>query len=252
MICYRMGQTMSDRYGQRFAAGNYESNIRTYIDNDVLAEDRRLFDCMCTVAGVNRLLADRKTYSFHYRVFRGERMQYFQCQLVKPNRERNEFVIGFKNVDGEKQQELAQQRRVEEALLAVEKINAALREEMKISSALSQEYSSLFKIDARTGRMSLYRTDGIGIAPELLTRLMAAGEYETVLSRYIDSFVVPEDRPRLRELSRLPVLMEQVPEVGLYKLGYRRIMNGVSSNYEMKEIKNVKKNGERNNIKCIR
>ena len=244
MVCYRMGQTMTDRYGQRFAAGNYESNIRTYIDNDVLAEDRRLFDGVRTVAGVNRLLADRKTYSFHYRVFRDERMQYFQCQLVKPNRERNEFVIGFKNVDGEKQQELAQQRRVEEALLTVEKINAALREEMKISSALSQEYSSLFKIDARTGKMSLYRTDGIGIDPQLLSRLMEAGDYETVLSRYIDSFVVPEDRPRLREMSRLSVLMEQVPEVGLYRLGYRRIMNGVSSYYEMNVVRTVDQDGE--------
>ena len=244
IICYRMGQTMTDRYGQRFAAGNYERNIRTYIDNDVLAEDRSLFDSVRTVAGVNRLLADRKTYSFHYRVFRDARMQYFQCQLVKPNRKRNEFVIGFKNVDGEKQQELAQQRRVEEALLAVEKINAALREEMKISSALSQEYSSLFRIDARTGKMSLYRTDGIGIDRKLLDRLMEAGDYETVLSRYIDSFVVPEDRPRLRAMSRLPVLMEQVPEVGLYKLGYRRIMNGVSAYYEMNVVRTVDQDGE--------
>lgn len=38
-ICYRMGQTINDRYGQKFAAGSYERNICTYIENDVLPED---------------------------------------------------------------------------------------------------------------------------------------------------------------------------------------------------------------------
>ncbi|MCI5902295.1 MAG: response regulator [Blautia sp.] len=242
-ICYRMGQTMNDRYGQKFAVGNYEKNIQTYIDNDVLEEDHRLFDRIRTVSGVNDLLSDKKTYYFNYRVFRNDRIQYFQCQLVKPNREKNEFVIGFKNVNEEKNTELAQQRKVEEALAAVEKVNAALQEESVVSEALSQEYSSLFKIDAGTGKMTLYRTDGIGIKPDLLEKLLAMGDYETVLSKYIDIFVVPEDRDRIRESTGLSVLMERVPEVGLYKLGYRRSMNGIISYYEMNTVKTVDKNG---------
>lgn len=236
-VCYRMGQTMNDRYGQKFAAGNYEHNIGTYIENDVLEEDRYLFDRVRTLSGVNELLADKKTNYFNYRVFRNDLVQYFQCQLVKPARDRNEFVIAFKNVDEEKKQELAQQRKIEEALAAVEKVNTALQAEMAVSSALSQEYSSLFKIDAKTGKMSLYRTDGIGMNPALLEKLMASGGYEDVLSRYIDTFVVPEDRERLKESSGLRVLLERVPEVGLYKLGYRRNMNGVISYYEMNAAK---------------
>ena len=243
-ICHRMGQTMHDRYGQRFAAGSYERNIRTYIDNDVLSEDRPLFSCVCSIESVNRLLSDRKTYYFNYRISRGGRTQYFQCQLVKPNRDRNEFVIGFKNIDEEKRLELAQQLRVEEANAALEKANAALRDEMKISTALSQEYSSLFKIDAKTGQMTLYRTDGRSFHPALLKQLMKAGSYEAILSRYIDSFVVPEDQPRLRKLSKLAMLQEWVPEVGLYKLGYRRIMNGEIAYYEMNVVKTVDQDGE--------
>ena len=116
-----MGQTINDRYGQKFAAGNYEKNIQTYIENDVLAEDRHLFDRVRTVSGVNGLLSDKKAYYFNYRVFRNDLTQYFQCQLVKPNRDRNEFLIGFKNIDEEKTLELTQQRKVEEVLAAVEK-----------------------------------------------------------------------------------------------------------------------------------
>ncbi|MGN0981989.1 MAG: response regulator [Candidatus Limivicinus sp.] len=243
-VCYRMGQTMNDRYGRKFAAGNYERNIGTYIENDVMEEDRHLFDRVRTVAGVNGLLADKKAYYFNYRVFRNELVQYFQCQLVKPNRDRNEFVIGFKNIDEEKKQELAQQRKLENAFDALERVNESLQEEMAISGALSQEYSSLFKIDAKTGKLSLYRTDGLGITPALLEKLMSVGDYETVLSRYIDTYVAPEDRERIRESSSLAALTERVPEVGLHKQGYRRIMDGVVSHYEMNVVKTLGKDGE--------
>lgn len=242
-VCYRMGQAMNDRYGQNFAVGNYEKNIQTYIDNDVLPEDRQLFDRVRTVAGVNALLANKKTCYFNYRVNRNDMVQYFQCQLVKPNRDRNEFVVSFKNVDEEKKQELAQQHRVESALSAVERVNASLQEEMAISGALSKEYSSLFKIDARTGKISLYRTDGIGMSSELLERLLQIGDYEAVLAKYIDIYVVPEDQKRMRESTGLANLLKRVPEVGLYKLGYRRNMNGVIAYYEMNTTKTVDENG---------
>lgn len=242
-ICYRMGQAMNDRYGQKFAAGNYERNIQTYIENDVIPEDRYLFDQIRRVDGVKTLLSREKTYYFNYRVFRGNQLHYFQCQLVRPSQERNEFVVGFKNVDKEKKQELSQQRKVEAALAEVEKINNSLREEMAVSTALSQEYSSLFQIDAKTGKMSLYRTDGIGMSPSLLGKLMEVGDYEAILSRYIDAFVVPEDRERMRESGSLANLLKRVPEVGLYKIGYRRNMNGTIAYYEMNTAKTVDEQG---------
>ena len=242
-VCYRMGQAMNDRYGQKFAAGNYERNIQTYIENDVIPEDRYLFDQIRRVDGVKTLLSREKTYYFNYRVFRGNQLHYFQCQLVRPSQERNEFVVGFKNVDKEKKQELSQQRKVEAALAEVEKINNSLREEMAVSTALSQEYSSLFQIDAKTGKMSLYRTDGIGMSPSLLGKLMEVGDYEAILSRYIDAFVVPEDRERMRESGRLDNLLKRVPKVGLYKIGYRRKMNGTIAYYEMNTAKTVDEQG---------
>lgn len=242
-ICYRMGQSMSDRYGQQFAIGNYEENIQIYIANDVLEEDRYLFNQVRTVDGVNELLADNKAYYFNYRVDRDGLIEYYQCQLVKPDHEKNEFVIGFKNVNEEKNIELAAQRKVEEALAVVEKANMALEEESAVSTALSQEYNSLFKIDAKTRKMTLYRTDGISFNPDILNRLLALGDYELILSKYIDAFVVPEDRDRLRESIVLSVLMEKVPEVGLYKLGFRRSMDGVISYFEMNLVKTVDSSG---------
>ena len=71
---------------------------------------------------------------------------YFQCQLVKPNLEINEFVIGFKNINEEKNIELAQQRKVEEALAAVEKANVALQEESAVSTARARRIAACLKL----------------------------------------------------------------------------------------------------------
>lgn len=237
--CYRMGQAISDRYGEKFVVGNYERNIAMYIENDVYEEDRHLFDQVRYVSGVNELLAEKKTYYFNYRVFRDEKIHYFQCQLVKPRQDRNEFVIGYKDINDEKQQEIAQQKRIKDALAAVEKSNVALQKEMAISGALSREYHSLFTINAKTREISVYQTDGIGMSAQNLQSLMAVGDYREVISAYIDTYVVPEDQERIRESTRLEVLLERVPGDGIYKLGYKRKMDGVTSYFEMNVVRIV-------------
>ncbi len=104
-----MGKVMIDRYGQKFAVSSYEPSLRLYVERDVLAEDKHLFDRILMIKEVKALLSDRQTYSFIYRVARNDAIEYFECQLVKPKSDRNEFAVGFKNVSDEKKQELALQ-----------------------------------------------------------------------------------------------------------------------------------------------
>lgn len=139
-VCYRMDSTIKSRYGQEFAVGDYDKNIKLYIENDVIEDDRRLFERISSVSEVKTLLEGKTTYSFSYRVFREGKKSYFECQLVKPSDKRNEFAIGFKNVDEEKKQEILQQKRVEEAFAAAEKANQKLRYEMAIAGTLSRDF----------------------------------------------------------------------------------------------------------------
>lgn len=46
---------------------------------------------------------------------------------------------------------------------------------------------------------SLYRTDGEGLDQQEMDKLVHAGDYESVVNQYIDHFVVPEDRERMRK-----------------------------------------------------
>ena len=242
-VCYRMGQVLRKRYGDNFGNGYYEDIMSAFVNSGVLEEDKHLFDQVRLLAGVKEILTDKQTYTINFRTHPKGNPHYIQCQFMKPDSDNNGFVMGVRNVHEKRKQELARQKKVEDALAEVERTNSALKEESTISVALSKEYSSLFKIDGKTGAMSLYRTDGVGMNTKVLEELMEDGDYSVVLNKYIDSFVIPEDRERVRELAGLDVLYDKVPDEGLYKLGFRRSMAGIISYYEMSVVKIVDNSG---------
>ena len=236
--CYSMGEAMLERYGEAFFNGDYEKKISYYIENDVLEEDRKLFDQIRSLKNIEKLLAERNNYSLNYRVFRNNEIKYYQCYLARLNKECNQFIVAFKSIDEEKKQELEQQNRLNIALEEGKRANKALREEMVISEALSQEYHSLLKLDAETGKMSLYRTDGFGMKKEMLQELLESHDYAgQILDKYIDNFVAAEDQERVRNATRLEVLRQNVPDQGLYKVSYLRIVDNKYAYYEMNTIK---------------
>ena len=67
---------------------------------------------------------------------------------------------------------------------------------------LRNQFHSLFKINSKTGELSLYRTDGEGLDQQEMDKLVHAGDYESVVNQYIDHFVVPEDRERMRKATQ--------------------------------------------------
>ena len=236
--CYSMGEAMLERYGEEFFNGDYEKKISYYIENDVLEEDRKFFDQIRSLKNMEKLLAERNNYSLNYRVFRNNEIKYYQCYLARLNKECNQFIVAFKSIDEEKKQELEQQNRLNIALEEGKRANKALREEMVISEALSQEYHSLLKLDAETGEISLYRTDGFGMKKEMLQELLESHDYAgQILDKYIDNFVAAEDQERVRNATRLEVLKQNVPDQGLYKVSYLRIVDNKYAYYEMNTIK---------------
>ena len=238
-ICFRMGKEIEKLYYDSFSKGNYEDNIKTYYKNEVIEEDRHLFYAIDTPSKVLSKLTKRSEYTFNYRINRNNRIHFFQCHIVLPSLNVREFVIGFKNVNEETRLNLLHQKEMDDAIAAIEKTNKALREETAISSVLTEEYHSLFRINTTTGAMTLYRTDGDGFPPTLLSSLLKLSDYETIVDRYIDSFVHPDDRGRIRENSRLKNLLEKTSETGLYKMGFRRILAESIQYYEMNVARSV-------------
>lgn len=174
--------------------------------------------------------------------------EWAQCSFIKVSSESGStlthVIFATQSIYDVKLKELETKKKLEDALEEVKKSNIELQKEMAVSGALSQEYHSLFTIDAKTGKISLYRTDGIGMNYKQLSELMESYDYEEVFSDYIDNYVVPEDRERIRNSMGLDNLYECVPDVGLYKLGYKRKMDGIVSYYEMNIAKMTDEHGD--------
>lgn len=212
---------------QRVTRRSYHDTWEYYINKYVHVDDKAAVAAAVNLIMVKETLRNNDEYSFNYRIMMPDTgLHYYQASFIRMysyNSSESRIILGFMCID---------------SIMEEEHRNRAVREEhLRIISALSQEYSSLFKIDAETGQMSLYRTDGAGLKSETLDNLLSLGDYETMLARYIDTFIAPEDRDRIRKSTGLAVLMEKVPEVGLYKLGFRRVVNGVSRYYEMNTVR---------------
>ena len=138
-VCYQMGSIIRSRYEKQFASGSYRRNTEAYVRNEVYADDRHLFDAIADVQQVDQLMRDRQSYSFQYRVLREGQIQYFQCQVARPSRERQEVVIAFKDINEEK-------RRMET--------------QREITDGLASEYYSVLLVAPRTDIVTTYRADG--------------------------------------------------------------------------------------------
>ncbi|MGN0673624.1 MAG: response regulator [Anaerovoracaceae bacterium] len=219
---------------QRVTRRSYHDTWESYIIKYVHSDDKAAVTAAVDLRKVKEILRKNDDYSFSYRVIMPDgSLHYYQASFIRMysyDRDESRIILGFMCID---------------AIMEEEHRNREVREEhLRIISALSQEYSSLFKIDAETGQMSLYRTDGIGLKSETLDSLLSLGDYETSLAKYIDTFIAPEDRERIRASTGLDVLMEKVPETGLYKLGFRRIVDGVITHYEMNTVRISDGNGK--------
>ena len=227
-------------------------NVHAQIGASGDAQDRLTYFCRQLVAPENReeMLAFVELSTLNERMAhtRIVSKQYLSTLFTDSHTGRTwrecSFIEGDRDADGHLAHVIFTTKSIHNVKVRELEAQQKLKEESAISTALSREYSSLFKIDAKTRKMTLYRTDGISFDPVILDKLLALGDFEQILSQYIDSFVVPEDRDRLRESIVLSVLLEKVPEVGLYKLGYRRIKDGVVAYFEMNTVKTVDENGD--------
>ncbi|MDO4501365.1 MAG: PAS domain-containing sensor histidine kinase [Erysipelotrichaceae bacterium] len=142
-VSYRMAKVVTDRFGQAFAIGNYEQNIAMYVERDVLEEDKHIFDEFRKLEDVNRLLNEKNTLTFNFRTFKGT---YYQVLLVKPDVNRSEFVVGFKNVDDQIRRQL--------------KINREVEIQREIIEGLGAEYFSILLVDIEKDKVKVFRSNG--------------------------------------------------------------------------------------------
>lgn len=96
---YRMSSMMKNSHGKVLSSEKYDTMIRQYSQNEVLPDDRYLFEPISTIEQTLQILNEQKEYSFIYRIKRENEIHFFECQLIRPEKKSRNFITTFKNMD---------------------------------------------------------------------------------------------------------------------------------------------------------
>ena len=94
---------------------------------------------------LKKFMQNRQTYSFNYRECKNGKVVYFQCQYEKPNPDRDQYVLAFKNVDEEVRRQLKQ--------------TEAMERQQEIIAGLSTDYFSVLLVDIEKDEVTVFRAN---------------------------------------------------------------------------------------------
>ena len=190
--------------GGYFARSDRPYSMNGYVDSYVHPDDRYHFAPILSIEGCRAFFERNTEYSFEYRAVHDGQTRYMQIQMVRPDENGNELVLGFKALDSQEAERLEKLHQ-EHTLLGV-------------IGTLSTEYASLFLLNART---NTYRTIRANDVAHAFTAEHTNAEEG--LRHYINTCVVPEDREKMIEACTISHMEEAVPETGIYSVNYRQI-----------------------------
>ena len=205
----------------------YCAEMRVFMD--VLTIDRRLGDKSIISqeyvtsggfwARCSFIAMDRDEYGYNTKVicaFRNitseKKKAASQENLLKA------LVIAYKDIDEDKRREISQNKKIEEALAAVEKANKTLTAEMEIVSALSREYQDVMLIDFVKDTSATIKRNG-RIIPE--NERVVRHSYNASWDYYIAKYVIDEDKDMLYSAVSFDVVQRQLENNDEYICTYR-------------------------------
>ena len=210
----KMDSASQGIHGGYFAKTDRPYSTKTYVEAYVHPEDRKLFEPVLTISDCRAFFSQRKEYSFNFKSVRGGEIHYVQAQFVKPDADRDELVIGYRNIDEQEAERLEKLRQEHEQLGIIE--------------ALSSEYVSVYLINKEQNTFRTIRANEVGAS--------VVAEYnntDAALSNFVDTFVYEEDREKMHEACRISTMDRVVPETGIYSTGYRRMVDGALIHLQM-------------------
>ena len=133
--CYSIDDTLLSYMHDAFEKNlHYDQLVPLYVNQMVIAEDRPQFDKVLSLERLKHELLKHSRFEFIYRVFRGNEYHYIQAHFVKPSKDRNEIVVGFKMVDESMNAEIEKRKELNDQRMALAKALERARKADKAKS----------------------------------------------------------------------------------------------------------------------
>ena len=116
-------------------------------------------------------------------------------------------------------------------LLATERANRKLEEQLDIVSTLSRDYINVYRVNAKTTEIRPVKIAGY-IAAGLKQDAPADTLYTDMIADYINNRVFPEDREYMAEALTMDIVREKLKESPEYSGSYRVLVDGEVHTYQ--------------------
>ena len=152
----------------------------------------------------------KKTYDIYYRLYTKKRgVRWFRA-IGRLVRREDGSPVSFYGIFLDVEEEM--QNRLNES-----KRNSAILE------AVSREYHSMWLVSKADLTMHFIRSNGVSTNQKALDMFRANANVDIAINRYIDTYVVEEERERVRGASDSSVVMHEIEHQPVYSVNYRRI-----------------------------
>ncbi|MGN1423782.1 MAG: response regulator [Oscillospiraceae bacterium] len=155
-----------------------------------------------------------------------------QCSFIEcgrtPDGRLSHVVFVTQTIHESKVKELEQQKRLENALCAVRKINQTLQDETEIAGALSRDYPDVVLIDLADDTAVTIKRRGRIIAEE---KRVVRRSYNETWDNYISKYVVEEDKAALRSAVISEKVRQALENSDEYSCSYRVFTEEIGFHY---------------------
>ncbi|MBR5337828.1 MAG: GGDEF domain-containing protein [Lachnospiraceae bacterium] len=212
---YNLSARIEGMFGDQFYKLDYEKAIVVYVEKAVIESEKKK---MLHILSPEYIIRKLKTSDSFTKVYLNNNNEYCEMKCVKIEQEdgSNVAVMGFAVKDKEirQEQQLKEEFTMQYALL----------------EGLSHEYNSVW-LAKPNRQLELFRAYKPETRDMLRSIRRDGRNIEPVIKHYIHDYIVPDDREDLLELFDYDALMQRIPEQGVVKHTYRRIVKGDEYRY---------------------
>lgn len=207
---YNISRRIEGMFGDSFYKTDYDEAVKAYIAKAVCDGEKEV---MTEVMSRSYVLDKLKENDYFTWVYLNNDQRYCEMKCVKVDSDdgSNIAVMGFAVKDNEIRLERENKRQLEFHLALLD--------------GLSREYDTLWLL-MDNKRMILYRVSDKVEAQQAAVEIYSETDFDEGMAKYINLYVIEEDKERLHETLKYDNVVTQTPEQGLYTVTYRRYIQG--------------------------
>lgn len=211
---YNLSDRIEEMFGDQFFKSDYSVAVRNYISHAVCNKDKKKMAKVLSARYIIDKLEKKESFT---EIYVNNDDKYCEMKCVRILGEHNTVVMGFAIKDDEIRT----------------KMEAQLEREFAFSliDGLSREYNTVWLL--RTDRtMKLYRSsEKYYPGRDLESEDSLKVDYRESMEKYVEDFVVPEDKERVLAASDYDNLCVNIPDVGIFSITFNRIGEDGSLHY---------------------